>query len=124
MLYFFIIIKIATKKIDQVYFGLFLTHGLVEDLLDVINPIPSLLLCCRFTHIVVMVPCVLMEDFHFSIGHLFAIFHTDKAIALVFNLSSVKEATNAEKTGLFGHSINQLTIKYYLIRIKRLDSNF
>ena len=93
----------TTKKIDHVYFGLFLAHGLVDDLLDVIDPVFSLLVCCRFTHIVVLIPRVLMENFHFSIGHLFSVFYTDKAVTLVFNLSSVEETTNTEESGLFGH---------------------
>ena len=71
--------------------------------LNVINPIPSLLVGCRFTHIVVMVPRVLMKNFHFSVGHLFTIFHTDKAVALVFDLGSVEEPTDTEEAGLFGH---------------------
>ena len=95
--------KDSNKKIDHVYFGLFLTHGLVTDLLDVIHPVFGLLGCCRFTDIVVLIPRVLMEDFHFSIGHLFAIFHTDKAFALVFDLGSVEETTNTEESGLFSH---------------------
>ena len=93
----------TTKKIDHVYFGLFLAHGLVDDLLDVIDPVFSLLVCCRFTHIVVLIPRVLMENFHFSVGHLFTIFHTDKAVTLVFNLSSVEEAAYTEESRLFGH---------------------
>lgn len=48
-----------------------------------------------------------MENFHFSIGHLFAIFHTDKAIALVFDLSSIEETTNTEEAGLFYHIMIQ-----------------
>ena len=95
--------KDSNKKIDHVYFGLFLTHGFVEDLLDVIDPVFGLLVCCRFTHIVVLIPRVLMENFHFSIGHLFSVFYTDKAVTLVFNLSSVEETTNTEESGLFGH---------------------
>ena len=92
--------KDCNKKIDQVCLGLFLTNGLVDDLLDVIHPISSLLVCCRLTHIVVLIPRVLMENFHFSIGHLFAIFHTDKATTLVFDLGSVKEAAYTEESGL------------------------
>ena len=88
----------TTKKIDQVYFGLFLTHGLVDDLLDVIDPVFGLLVCCSFTDIVVLIPRVLMENFHFSIGHLFTIFHTDKAIALIFDLGSVEETTYTEES--------------------------
>ena len=95
--------KDSNKKIDQVYFGLFLTHGLVEDLLDVIDPVFGLLICCRFTDIVVLIPRVLMENFHFSVGHLFTIFHTDKAITLVFDLSSVEETPNTEESRLFNH---------------------
>ncbi len=97
--------KYDNKKIDHVYFGLFLTHGLVEDLLNVIHPVFGLLVCCRFTDIVVLIPRILMENFHFSVGHLFAIFHTNKAIALIFNLSSVEETTNTEESRLFRHSI-------------------
>ena len=93
----------TTKKIDHVYFGLFLAHGLVDDLLDVIDPVFSLLVCCRFTHIVVLIPRVLMENFHFSIGHFFRVFNTDEAATLVFDLSSVEETTNTEETGLFRH---------------------
>ena len=70
---------------------------------NVIDPVFGLLVCCRFTHIVVLIPRVLMENFHFSVGHLFGIFHTDKAVTLVFNLSSVEETTNTEEAGLFGH---------------------
>jgi len=44
-----------------------------------------------------------MENFHFSIDHFFRVFNTDKAIALVFDLRSVKETANTEETGLFGH---------------------
>ena len=95
--------KYSNKKIDHVYFGLFLTHGLIDDLLDVIDPIFGLLVCCRFTDIVVLIPRILMENFHFSVGHLFTIFHTDKAITLVFDLSSVEETTNTEESGLFCH---------------------
>ena len=96
----------TTTKIDHVYFGLFLTHCLADDLLDVIDPIFGLLVCRSFTHIVVLIPRVLMEDFHFSIGHLFAIFHTDKAIALVFDLGSVKKTTYAEESRLLRHMIS------------------
>ena len=85
------------------YFDLFLAHGLVDDLLDVIDPISCLLVCRSFTNIIVMIPRVLMEDFHFSVGHLFTIFHTDKAVALVFDLGSVEEPTDTEEAGLFGH---------------------
>ena len=95
--------KYDNKKIDQVNFGLFLTHGLIDDLLDVIDPIFGLLVCCRFTRIVVLIPRILMENFHFSVGHLFTIFHTDKAVALVFDLGSVEEPTDTEEAGLFGH---------------------
>ena len=93
----------TTKKIDHVYFGLFLAHGLVDDLLDVIEPVFSLLVCCRFTHIVVLIPRVLMENFHFSISHVFRVFDTDEATALVFDLRSIEETTNTEESGLFGH---------------------
>ena len=95
--------KYDNKKIDQVYFGLFLTHGLIDDLLDVIDPIFGLLVCCRFTRIVVLIPRILMENFHFSVGHLFTIFHTDKTVTLVFDLGSVEETTYTEESGLFGH---------------------
>ena len=95
--------KDSNKKIDQVYFGLFLTHSLVEKLLDVIDPVFGLLICRSFTHIVVLIPRVLMENLHFSVGHLFTIFHTDKAITLVFDLGSVEETTYTEESGLFGH---------------------
>ena len=78
--------KDSNKKIDQVYFGLFLTHGLIDALLDVIHPVFGLLVCCRFTNIIVMIPRIWMEDFTFSISHLFAIFDTDKTVALVFDL--------------------------------------
>ena len=44
-----------------------------------------------------------MEDFTFVIGHLFGIFDTGEAITLVFDLGSIKETTNTEKSGLFGH---------------------
>ena len=37
------------------------------------------------------------------VSHLFSIFDADKAIALVFNLSSVQEATDTEESGLFWH---------------------
>ena len=79
----------TTKKIDQVYFGLFLTHGPVDDLLDVIDPVFGLLVCCRFTDIVILIPRVLMENFHFSIGYFFRVFDTDEAVTLVFDLGSV-----------------------------------
>ena len=98
--------KYDNKKIDQVNFGLFLTHGLVDDLLDVIHPVFGLLVCRSFTHIVVLIPRVLMEDFNFSIGHLFTIFNTDKAITLVFDLSSVKKTTYAEESRLLRHMIS------------------
>lgn len=93
----------TTKKIDQVNFDLFLTYGLVDDLLDVIHPVFGLLVCCSFTHIVILIPRVLMENFHFSIGHFFRVFDTDKAVALVFDLSSIEETTNTEESGLFRH---------------------
>jgi len=44
-----------------------------------------------------------MENFFFGVSHLFTIFDTDEAVALVFYLGSVKETTNTEKSGLFGH---------------------
>lgn len=92
--------KYDNKKIDQVCLGLLLTHKSIDDLLDVIHPVFGLLVCRSFTHIVVLIPRVLMENFHFSVGHLFTIFHTDKAIALVFDLSSIEETTNTEESGL------------------------
>lgn len=100
--------KDSNKKIDQVYFGLFLAHGLVDDLLDVIHPVFGLLVCRSFTDVVILIPRVLMENFHFSIGHLFAIFHTDKAVALVFDLSSIEETTYTKESGLFCHLSNTL----------------
>ncbi len=56
-----------------------------------------------FTDIVILIPRILVKDFFFEVIHLFAIFDTDKAVTLVFDLSSVKETTYAEKAGLFGH---------------------
>ncbi len=56
---------------------------------NIINPVFRLLVCGGFTDIVIMIPSVLMEDFFFSVSYLFAIFDTDKAVALVFNLSSI-----------------------------------
>ncbi len=56
-----------------------------------------------FTDIVILVPRILVKDFFFEVIHLFAIFDTDKAFALVFDLGSVKETANAEEAGLFGH---------------------
>lgn len=53
---FFYNYKYDNKKIDQMYFGLFLTHGLVDDLLDAIDPVFGLLVCRSFTHIVVLIP--------------------------------------------------------------------
>ena len=101
---FFYNYKYDNKKIDQVYFGLFLTHGLIDDLLDVIDPVFGLLVCRSFTHIVVLIPWVLMKNFHFSIGHFFRVFNAYKAATLVFDLRSVEETTNTEETGLFGHN--------------------
>lgn len=114
--------KYDNKKIDQVYFGLFLTHGLVEDLLDVIHPVFGLLVCCRFTHIVVLIPRVLMENFHFSIGHFFRVFNTDKAIALVFDLSSIEETTYTEESGLFSHFYINFFKSFFNMGIKRFIS--
>ena len=48
--------KYDNKKIDQMYFDLFLTHGLVDDLLDAIDPVFGLLVCRSFTNIIVMIP--------------------------------------------------------------------
>ncbi len=70
---------------------------------NIINPIFGLLVCRSFTNIVVMIPSILMEDFLFIVSYLFTIFDTDKAVTLVFDLGSVKEATDTEETGLFGH---------------------
>ncbi len=56
-----------------------------------------------FTDIVILIPSILVKDFFFVVSHLFAIFDTDKAFALVFDLGSVEEATNTEESGLFGH---------------------
>ncbi len=53
---FFYNYKYDNKKIDQMYFDLFLTHGLVDDLLDAIDPVFGLLVCRSFTHIVVLIP--------------------------------------------------------------------
>ncbi|MNR84825.1 hypothetical protein D3C72_156390 [compost metagenome] len=108
--------KYDNKKIDQVYLGLLLTHGLVDDLFDVIHPVFGLLVCRSFTHIVVLIPRVLMENFHFSIGYFFRVFNADKTIALVFDLSSVEETTNTEESGLFSHYyinffLNQLAMQ-------------
>lgn len=111
--------KYDNKKIDQVYLGLFLAHGLVDDLLNVIHPVFGLLVCCRFTDIVVMIPRVLMENFHFSVGHLFTIFHTDKTVTLVFDLSSIKETTNTEESGLFSHYYINFFKSFNNSRIKR-----
>ena len=52
-----------------------------------------------------------MEDFLFMVIHLFTIFDTDKTVALVFDLGSVKETTYAEEAGLFGHWILNLDFK-------------
>lgn len=112
--------KDCNKKIDQVCLGLFLTNGLVDDLLDVIDPIFGLLVCRSFTHIVVLIPRVLMEDFHFSIGHFFRVFDTDKAVALFFNSRTVKKSTNTQEAGLFDHYyINFFKKPFCNTRIKR-----
>jgi len=47
-----------------------------------------------------MIPRILMENFHFSIGHFFRVFDTLKTVALVFDLSSVEETANTEESGL------------------------
>ncbi len=44
-----------------------------------------------------------MEYFHFSISNWFVIFETNKAVTLVFYSRTVKETTDAEESGLFGH---------------------
>lgn len=131
MLYFFIIINMTTKKRPSVSWS-FLTHKLVTDLLDVIDPVFGLLVCCRFTNILVLIPRVLMENFHFSVGHFFSVFDTDKAIALVFDLSSIKETTYTEESGLFSHyyinffkSFNNSWIKRFIrwsVKLKLIDS--
>lgn len=111
--------KYDNKKIDQVNFGLFLTHGLVDDLLDVIDPVFGLLVCRSFTHIVVLIPRVLMENFHFSIGHFFRVFNAYKAVALVFNLSSIEETTNTEESRLFSHFYINFFKSFFNMGIKR-----
>ena len=52
-----------------------------------------------------------MEDFLFMVIHLFTIFDADKAVALVFDLCSIKETTNTEESGLFAH-IYKLSLEY------------
>ncbi len=69
---------------------------------NIINPVACLLVSRSFTNIIIMIPSILMEDFLFMVSHLFTIFDADKAIALVFNLSSIEETTNAEESRLFG----------------------
>jgi len=71
--------------------------------LDVIYPVSGSLICRGFTHIVVVIPSIWMENFFFMVGHIFRLFDTDKAIALVFDLGSVKETANTQEAGLFGH---------------------
>ena len=66
-------------------------------------PIFCLLVGDAFTNVVIMIPCFLMENDLFTVADLFSIFGTDKAVTLVFDLSSVEKTTDAEETGLFGH---------------------
>lgn len=58
-----------------------------------------------------------MEDFLFMVIHLFTIFDSDKAVALVFDLCSIKETTNTEKAGLFGHFLHQLAKVFFNVSI-------
>lgn len=84
---------------------------------NIIDPVARLLVCGGFTDIVIMIPSVLMEDFFFMVSHLFTIFDTDKAVTLVFDLSSVQETTNTEETGLFGHFLHQLAKVFFNVSI-------
>src|SRR5690606_22461421 len=70
---------------------------------NIINPVVRLLICSAFTDVIIMIPSVWMENFFFIVSHIFRLFDTDKAIALVFNLGSIKETANTEETGLFCH---------------------
>ena len=54
-----------------------------------------------------MIPRILIENLFFEIHDLFAVFGTDKAFALIFDLRSVEEATYTEESGLFGHNKQQ-----------------
>lgn len=84
-----------------------------------INPFFGLLIRHVFTNIVVMIPLVLMEDIHFSIVNWLSIFGTGKAVPLIFNLSSIKETTNTEESGLFCHYYFNLLNHLLMWGIKR-----
>lgn len=60
-----------------------------------------------------------MEYFLFGIGDIFAFFDADKAVALVFDLGSVKETANTEESGLFRHVLGQLAKSFFNVGIKR-----
>lgn len=79
--------------------GLF--HGLSFTVDDCFPVFLKYLLFCLligyvFANVVVMIPSFLMKNDLFAVDNLFAIFDADKAAALVFDLGSVKEATNTE----------------------------
>ena len=86
---------------------------------NIINPVARLLICGAFTDIVVMIPSVRMENFLFGVSHIFRLFDADKAVALVFDLSSIKKTANTEESGLFGHVLGQLAKSFFNVGIKR-----
>jgi hypothetical protein len=47
-----------------------------------------------------------MENFLFDVSDIFTFFDTDKAVALIFDLGSIKETTDTEEAGLFSHTLN------------------
>lgn len=96
------------------YFGLFLVYGFVEDLFNVIYLVFGLLVCCSFIYIVILILCVLMENFYFLVGYLFIIFYIDKVIILVFDLGFVEEIINIEEVRLFCYYYINL-LNYFLM---------
>ena len=81
--------------------GLF--HGLsfsIDDGFSIFlkHPLFGLLIGDVFKHVVVMIPCFLMENDLLRVSFILSIGHTNKAVALFFDLGSVEETTDTEET--------------------------
>ena len=105
----------TTSPVNFLITGLF--HGLsfsVNDGFAVFlkHPLFCLLVGDVFKNVVIMIPSIWMKNDLLRISFILSIGHTNKADALLFDLSSVEETTDAEEAGVFKHSIYSAYYSY------------